>query len=436
MNQFRFIYISIYLFLLPLSFICLTCLTFDNPPKPGIPPFIFPSQLDKHSRIIQDNDQDIEFRSILVEAAHFAFINYYDNCKNFDEFRPVSKKCLNNYGFSVSLFESLETLYYLNMSDDFQKAKNIIMDFHFEDREYIDFHEFWSRGIASLIGIYQLSGDSSFLLKASQLADQIVSIKKGDFINTKLRESSFFVSDKQFLSSWLSGIPEIIVLNELVSKPIYSEFIVKTITENSDIFIYPTRMSKKQTIEPVFNFFTTSFIKNAKLVNQLLTENNQNTTININNQFFLDKSEKLLKQFGSFKSLSLSELTLASQIFQFFKKFPYPLMKNLENQERFGDEKYMFGFHFKGDEIFELSRRGNFDIVKNITLNSLKEYRTENGFCGTTTSSIGKKYPDDIQHTEFLGEWIKVGAMIACGYKFLFKKGIFNEYGHILKILK
>lgn len=439
MVQYRFILISIYLFSLPLCFIFCASLILDHPPKAVHPPFIFSPQLDNHPQIISNGSQDIEFKKNLVEAAHFAFENYYNNCRKYDEFRPISTRCLNNYGFSVSLFESLETLYYLNMSDEFQKAKNQVLDFKFDNSEYIDFHEFWSRGIASLISIYQLSGDTSFLFKASQLADQVLSIKKGDFINMKFREPSNFVLGKQFLNNWLSGIPEIIVLSELIQKPLYFKFIEETISEDPNSFVYPTKENKKHKIEVIFNFFTTSFIKNANIINQLLTQNSKNHSAifmaNPNDLPIFSMSKKLFVNFRPSKIKSLPELTLSSQLFQFVKEIPSNLMNNLNNEKRFGDEKYMIGFHFKADEIFELAKRGKIDIVKNLTLNSLKEHRTKNGFCGTTTSSIGKTYPDDIQHTEFLGEWLKVGAMIACGYEFLFKKGIFNEYGHILKIL-
>lgn len=440
MSKYRFILILIYLVLIPFGFIFSISLSFANPPNRKLGPFIFSSQHgNNYSKVIPNDDQDTMFKSILTEAAHFAFTNYYENCASYDEFRPISKKCLNNYGFSVTLFESLETLYFLNMSDDFKKAKNYILNFKLDNREYINLHEFWSRGIASLISIFLLSGDPSFLFKASELADQVLVIKSGDFINAKTEKSLYLFPGRFFLSNWLSGVPEIIILHEFVQKPIYTEFIMETITKDSKLFLYPTRKTKKLINEPIFNYFTTSFIKNAKLIDQLLTQNDRNSSINNNYQMNHDKysfvkiSKRFLKKYKQFKSSSPSEIIQSSQLFQFLKKNSFEMDK--EDDKKYGDNKYMFGFNFKGDEIFDLSQRGRFDVVKNITINSLLKYRTKNGFCGTTTSSIGKKYPDDIQHTEFLGEWLKVGAMIACGYKFLFNKGIFNEYGHLLKIV-
>lgn len=440
MNQYRFMFIAIYLFILPLGFTLFICYIFSRPPNLALPPFLISSLNTNFSNILPNQDQDINFRTILIEAAHLAFINYFTNCINHDEFRPISKKCLDNYGFSVSLFESLETLYILNMTNDFQKAKNYIMNFSFDNRGFINVHEFWSRGIASLIGAYQLSGDISFLFKASQLADQVLYREKNDFINIKLGESSSIATGKHFLSNWLSGVPEIMILNEFIQAPCYIEYIKREISRKSDIFIYPQEFTKKHTYEPIFNFLTTSFIKNANLVQKLLSLMPQINIKEMKHDYqsksdFIDKSKKLLKHFKITKKTRLSELTLASQLLSFRNIFPPNLLDNLENEERYGDVKNMFGFQFKGDEIFDLSRRGEFDIVKKTITNSLQKYKTKTGFNGITSSSIGNKYPDDIQHTEFLGEWLKVGAMISCGYQFLFQTGIFNEYNHILKIL-
>ncbi|OHT04512.1 hypothetical protein TRFO_28026 [Tritrichomonas foetus] len=422
----------------------------------------------KHKYNISISKENLEFSEIFKNSASLAFTQYYKYCLNYGEYRPQSKECISNPGFPVSIFESLETLFLLNDKENYEKAKyQILNNFSLFNLDYVDIHEFWGRGIGSLLGIFQLSGEMEFLKLAAKCAEEILSFGKADFINFRSKQTKNYVDGKKILSNWFMGIPELISINHYIKKPLFQKYIESQKKLNPIDFLMPRIRENRYR-----NYFLTSFVKNGYLTD-FLPEIIESDTAFDNSQFypffdsnsekyqypsdFLERLEQRDPKYWSIRTnrkkinyqnlmgmifygfeynntrMPKTKLTLASQFLRLQKTFPKKLLNCLESETRFGSQEDIIGFTFKGDEILDLAIRGEKEKVLNSIRNSIKKYYTPEGFHGMRISSIGKFYDDDIQHTEFLGEWLKVGALLTSAEELL-KRAVFNEFGHIIYI--
>lgn len=423
----QYLYYALYIFCLPLLLFSTNFLFPLEIPSNSNVPTCYNIPARQYLPIQTYSNQDPEFRQILIQTTKKSFSNYIKYCLGHDELRPSSKNCLNSYGISATLIESLETLFILNMTQEYEFSRDFILN-NFSLPEIVDHHEFFSRGIASLIGTYQLTGDKRFLIKAVQMTDKIL-------LKTTSNSNLFVEKNLSLpLSEWLAGIPELIVLNEFFHKPVYQDLIKHAISDKSSN--YSIQKNKKDAL--IYNSFMTSFIRNSLIIGELLKENDISRPL-LNRKMLkkLDmgkESKKLIKSFEKSMPDAIIDLTFASQLMPVVKEMPQSLIDHIDDVTRFGDKAHMTGFHFSGDELLALALRGKFDIVKKTILTSLETYSYGDGFSGTTTTSYGDFRPNDIQHTEFLGEWLKVGALISTGYASILNRAIFNEFGHILKI--
>ncbi|PVU89917.1 hypothetical protein BB559_004859 [Furculomyces boomerangus] len=92
-----------------------------------------------------------------------------------DELLPVTNGWKNNWGgWGVTLLDSLDTLYMMDMHDDFKKARDFVETIDFNKIVGIDsisFFETTIRVLGGLISAYDLSNDKVFLEKAVEIAD-------------------------------------------------------------------------------------------------------------------------------------------------------------------------------------------------------------------------------------------------------------------------
>ncbi|PVZ99807.1 hypothetical protein BB558_004164 [Smittium angustum] len=92
-----------------------------------------------------------------------------------DELLPVTNGWKNNWGgWGVTLIDSLDTLYIMDMHDDFKKARDFVETIDFSKTVGVDsisFFETTIRVLGGLISAYDLSNDKIFLKKAVEIAD-------------------------------------------------------------------------------------------------------------------------------------------------------------------------------------------------------------------------------------------------------------------------
>ncbi|PWA03708.1 hypothetical protein BB558_000122 [Smittium angustum] len=114
-------------------------------------------------------------RQAIKNAMVHAWNGYSTYAFGKDELLPVTNGWKNNWGgWGVTLIDSLDTLYMMDMHDDFKKAKDFVETIDFNKIVGIDYISFFETGIrvlGGLISAYDLSNDKLFLDKAVEIAD-------------------------------------------------------------------------------------------------------------------------------------------------------------------------------------------------------------------------------------------------------------------------
>ena len=93
-----------------------------------------------------------------------------------DELQPVSGKGNEKWGgMAVSLIDALDTLWIMNLKDEFYEARNWIKDnLSFDSIGDVSNFETTIRSLGGLLSAYDLSKDSVFLEKASDLGSRLI----------------------------------------------------------------------------------------------------------------------------------------------------------------------------------------------------------------------------------------------------------------------
>jgi hypothetical protein len=104
-----------------------------------------------------------------------------------------------------------------------------------------------------------------------------------------------------------------------------------------------------------------------------------------------------------------------------------------------GDSRTLLSFRFDATVLLMIMRedqkRGANKAsaeIKSIVSQSLSQCRQGAGFAGIRRSNSDRVYPDNIQHSAFLGGWLKTGALVARRAEKLTIDGVFNERGQLI----
>eukprot|EP00271_Cylindrocystis_brebissonii_P003675 TRINITY_DN1490_c0_g1_i1.p1 TRINITY_DN1490_c0_g1~~TRINITY_DN1490_c0_g1_i1.p1 ORF type:complete len:664 (-),score=202.07 TRINITY_DN1490_c0_g1_i1:463-2454(-) len=94
----------------------------------------------------------------------------------FDELQPQSKLGVNKFGgLGASIVDSLDTLYIMGLKDQFEKAKQWVLEnMDFKKNYDASVFETIIRVLGGLLSAYDLSGERGFLLKAQDLAERLM----------------------------------------------------------------------------------------------------------------------------------------------------------------------------------------------------------------------------------------------------------------------
>ncbi|OHS94442.1 Mannosyl-oligosaccharide 1,2-alpha-mannosidase MNS2 [Tritrichomonas foetus] len=106
------------------------------------------------------------------EAFLHAFHGYSNTCWGQDEIQPISNTCKNTLGAGLTIVDSLTTLYIMNLTDEYQKAREFVAN-DFRPNGSWSLFEFIIRFIGGFISIYQLTNDKLYLDKAVECADAV-----------------------------------------------------------------------------------------------------------------------------------------------------------------------------------------------------------------------------------------------------------------------
>lgn len=109
-------------------------------------------------------------------AFTFMWGNYRQKAMGMDELLPKSGRGQNNWGnMGVTLVDALDTLWLMDLKDDFEAAKRWVassLDFN-RCTSHMSFFETNIRMLGGLLSAFDLSGDRVFLDKAKDLADRM-----------------------------------------------------------------------------------------------------------------------------------------------------------------------------------------------------------------------------------------------------------------------
>ncbi|KAK4269577.1 hypothetical protein QN277_022716 [Acacia crassicarpa] len=131
---------------------------------------------DLSNKVTQDDPINLQRREKVKEAMLHAWRSYETYAWGQDELQPQSKNGVDSFGgLGATLVDSLDTLYIMGLTEEFQKAREWIansLDFN-KDYEASVF-ETTIRVVGGLLSAYDLSGDKVFLDKARDIADRLL----------------------------------------------------------------------------------------------------------------------------------------------------------------------------------------------------------------------------------------------------------------------
>ncbi|KAF7309441.1 alpha-1,2-Mannosidase [Mycena indigotica] len=134
------------------------------------PPFTTP-QIPLDSGVLSARAQSVK------EAYIHAYSAYHRDAWGFDELRPVSGTTVNNFnGWSVSVVDSLDTMWIMGLYDLFEEGLKVVTktNFYMASDGYVGFFETIIRYLGGLLSAYALSGEPILLEKADQLGSVLL----------------------------------------------------------------------------------------------------------------------------------------------------------------------------------------------------------------------------------------------------------------------
>ncbi|KAM7254215.1 hypothetical protein ACFE04_031897 [Oxalis oulophora] len=128
------------------------------------------------TKAVVDDPIDVERRQKVKEAMIHAWTSYEKYAWGFDELQPQSKSGVNSFGgLGATLIDSLDTLYIMGLKDQFQRARDWVVNTLDFDKDYeASVFETTIRVVGGLLSTYDLSGDEVFLEKARDIADRLL----------------------------------------------------------------------------------------------------------------------------------------------------------------------------------------------------------------------------------------------------------------------
>eukprot|EP00250_Pteridium_aquilinum_P012694 c20880_g1_i1 orf=430-2277(+) len=117
-----------------------------------------------------------ERRDKVKDAMVHAWGSYEKYAWGMDELLPQSQRGSNDFGgLGATIVDSLDTLYIMGLTDEFQKAKEWVASKMTFDKYYdASVFETTIRVLGGLLSAYDLSEDNMFLEKAKDLADRLL----------------------------------------------------------------------------------------------------------------------------------------------------------------------------------------------------------------------------------------------------------------------
>ena len=356
---------------------------------------------------------------------------------------PRAEKCA--YSIQSTLLESIETLKMLGLDDLFNKSVEAVKrDFRCRNLGWVNRHELWSRVIGSLIGSYFVTHDYFFLEQAEECAslslrcEGINKLPSG-FVNLKNQTRKPLIwTNGTALSDVGGGLPELLALYHLTGNRTYYRLYDRTIRHVSKMrsawTFLTNRRGQRASDMAGLDALTMSFYRNAAFSDRLL-----GTPYSAR---ILESARSMPRIFGNISQyFSLLDARGA---------LPFRGLETLAADAaihysadgalfRPGDDSNNGGLRFNGAPLRGLIWRcweagdasARVAVAQAIRM-VISACQMEFGFSGIKHSNLNQFKFDGVQHTAFISEWMKAGAMLDPAFESLAKSAVFNERGHLL----
>ncbi|XP_062399026.1 mannosidase, alpha, class 1B, member 1b [Sardina pilchardus] len=126
-----------------------------------------------------ENTSLLEPESVRLEAVREAFRHAWKGYKEFawghDELKPLSKTYGEWFGLGLTLIDSLDTMWILDLKEEFEEAKKwIASELSFNKNVDVNLFESTIRILGGLLSTHHLTGDALFLEKAIDIGTRLM----------------------------------------------------------------------------------------------------------------------------------------------------------------------------------------------------------------------------------------------------------------------
>jgi len=138
----------------------------DEDPSAKLPP------LD--GSVVFRGPQNERQRGVVAAFKH-AWNNYRRYAWGHDHLKPITKRHQNWFGLGLTLIDSLDTMYIMGLTDEFEEAKEWVGEsLDFSINKDVNLFETTIRVLGGLLSAFHLSGDKLFLEKAKDLGNRLM----------------------------------------------------------------------------------------------------------------------------------------------------------------------------------------------------------------------------------------------------------------------
>lgn len=409
-----------------------------------------PSFGSRQPKIDMTNPQIVRLRNMIKSA----FNHYFGTCKIYDEVYINRRKCINTYGIRASLVEAMPVLYQFGLREEYDlafeylKANYLVKNFKWVNR-----HEYWSRGVASMIESFLITKNKFYKNLAIQMADQMLKyeetgIKQCDFINLQNGQcNNHKWQNGTSISGIIAGLPEILALYQLTQDKKYMNH-----AENIFLRIPPNQQLNSAYMEDGsgvgpydLDGYKISFLHNLALALTFVDNEDQSSFIMeaisyIQNEInphaysaypLLDTIKYF--EFADIPAMFPADESLKKNVIEAYSKPDYLAFSLTDRLSG------TTGFNFESAGLRELARltvddKESDDAFLAVLIEGLQKTKYGQGFSSIRKSSIGKASLSYIQTSNLFGQWANVAAWAATGNLNYVNTSAINERGHILRL--
>ncbi|XP_077398995.1 endoplasmic reticulum mannosyl-oligosaccharide 1,2-alpha-mannosidase [Vanacampus margaritifer] len=118
---------------------------------------------------------DVDRLEAVRDAFRHAWKGYKDYAWGHDELKPISKSFSEWFGLGLTLIDSLDTMWIMDLKEEFAEAKQWIeKELSFNQNVDVNLFETTIRILGGLLSTYHLTGDQLFLNKAKDLGSRMM----------------------------------------------------------------------------------------------------------------------------------------------------------------------------------------------------------------------------------------------------------------------